>query len=66
MNNVKTGLTAVVVGAAVMAGNAMAAIDVTAATTAVSDALVPIATLGGAALLVIVAIKTWKWVRRGL
>lgn len=39
-------------------------IDVTAATTAIAAAMAPIAAIGGAVLLVVIAIKTWKWVRR--
>lgn len=42
------------------------AIDVGDAVTAIGAALVPIGLLGGAVLLVVVAIKTYKWVRRAM
>ena len=43
-----------------------AAPDVTAVTTAISDTLTPIGAIGAGVLLVIVGIKTYKWVRRAM
>lgn len=40
-----------------------AAIDVSAVTTEISGTLAPIAAIGAGVLLVIVAIKAFKWVR---
>lgn len=40
--------------------------DTTAVVTAIGGAAAPIAAIGGASLLVLVGIKTWKWVRRAL
>ena len=45
---------------------ASAAVDVTAVTTAISDTLTPIGAIGAGVLLVIVGIKTYKWVRRAM
>ena len=43
-----------------------AAVDVTAVDTDIGAQIAPITTLGGAVLLVIVAIKAFKWVRRAM
>lgn len=43
-----------------------AAIDVTAVTTEIGGAAAPIAAIGAASLLVMVGIKTYKWIRRAL
>ena len=49
------------------AGSAFAAApDVTGVVTAIGEATTPIAAIGGATLLVIVAIKVYKWVRRAM
>ncbi len=48
-----------------VAANA-AAIDVTAVATAVSDVIVPITTIGSGVLLVMVALKTFNWVRSAI
>jgi hypothetical protein len=40
--------------------------DVTAVVTAIAAAATPIALIGSATLLVLVGIKTWKWVRRAM
>lgn len=53
--------------AMVAAGNAAAApVDVTAVTAAIADTLTPIGAIGAGVLLVIVGIKTYKWVRRAM
>lgn len=43
-----------------------AAIDVAAVTTDISAQLVPIGLIGGAVLLVMVAVKAFRWVRAAL
>lgn len=48
------------------AGNAAAVVDVTAVTTAISDTLAPIGLIGAGVLLVLVAVKTYKWIRRAM
>jgi Inovirus Coat protein B len=40
--------------------------DVTAVVAAITAASTPIASIGGAVLLVIVGIATYKWVRRAI
>lgn len=40
--------------------------DVTGAVTAIGAAIVPIGLIGGAVLLVLVAAKIYKWVRRAM
>lgn len=53
--------------AALASGAAAAApVDVTAVTTAINDTLTPIGLIGAAVLLVLVAVKTYKWVRRAM
>lgn len=60
------------VGAAsfLAAGSAMAttttAPDVSGAVTAINDMLGPIGEIGLASLLVVVGIKTWRYLRRGV
>lgn len=54
---------------AVAAGNAAAAptpVDVTAVTDAIAATLTPIGAIGAGVLLVLVGIKTYKWVRRAM
>lgn len=41
-------------------------VDVTGVVTAINDTLAPIGAIGAAVLLVIVGIKTYKWVRRAM
>lgn len=55
-------------GAALIAatGANAAAVDVTAVTTDLTAQLVPIAAVGGGVLLVMVAVKAFKWVRSAL
>lgn len=56
-------------GLALAAGTAAAApasIDVTAVTDAIAATLTPIGAIGAGVLLVIVGIKTYKWVRRAM
>ncbi len=42
------------------------AVDVTAVVSEVNGAIAPIGLIGAAVLLVLVAIKTYKWVRRAM
>jgi hypothetical protein len=68
--NLKSGLArfaAVGTAALAVAGQASAAApDVTAVTTAIADTLTPIGAIGAGVLLVVVGIKTYKWVRRAM
>lgn len=48
------------------AANAAYAIDVSAVVTEIDGTLAPIGLIGSAVLLVIVAIKAYKWVRRAM
>jgi len=59
---------AVVTGASalVLTNAANAAIDVTAVTSEINDLITPIGLVGAAFLLVLVAIKGWKIIRRAL
>ncbi|WP_151747414.1 major capsid protein [Acinetobacter lactucae] len=59
---------AVVTGASalVLTNVANAAIDVTPVTSELSDLITPIGLVGAAYLLVVVAIKGWKIIRRAL
>jgi hypothetical protein len=43
-----------------------APIDVAAVATAISDTIVPIGTIGAGVLLIMVSLKTFKWVRASL
>ena len=45
---------------------AQAAVDTTAITTGITDAATAVGTIGSAAVLVILGIKTYKWVARSL
>lgn len=47
-------------------GNANAAVDVAAVVTEIGTAVAPIGAIGAAVLLVIVATKIYKWVRRAM
>jgi len=51
-------------GALLPLASQAAAIDVTAVVTDIGAQLVPVGLIGGAVLLVIFAIKAFKWVRR--
>lgn len=62
----KLGLASGAVVATVAAGSANAAIDTTAITTEISGLAAPIAAIGGAILLILVAIKGWKLIRRAM
>jgi hypothetical protein len=57
----KYGSTALVLAA--LTSQAHAAIDVTAVVTEISGTLAPIGLIGAGVLLVMVAIKAFKWVR---
>lgn len=52
--------------AALGTANAAYAIDVSAVVTEIDGTLAPIGLIGSAVLLVIVAIKAYKWVRRAM
>ncbi len=59
----------VLFGLTVLAGSAAsqaAAIDVTAVTTDITAQLAPIGAIGGGVLLVMVAVKAFRWVRAAL
>lgn len=64
-NRLKAKAAAAVTGLASVfgAGSAMAAMDVTSVTTAITDAGVAVATIGAAVLIIIFGAKAWKWVR---
>jgi hypothetical protein len=47
-------------------GIASAAVDVTGVTAEIDGAIAPIGLIGAAVLLVLVAVKTYKWVRRAM
>lgn len=53
-------------GLAAVSGAASAAIDVTPVVAEINGAVAPIGLIGAAVLLVIVAIKSYKWVRRAM
>jgi hypothetical protein len=59
---------ALVTGAAVLAsaGAANAAVDVAGVVSEIGSAVAPIGAIGAAVLLVIVATKIYKWVRRAM
>lgn len=63
--NIQRGLVAAGVLMASAASQA-AAIDVAAVATAVGEVVGPITTIGSGVLLVIVALKTFKWVRAAI
>lgn len=55
--------------ASVFAGPALAGgggVDVSGVVSAIGDAVAPIGSIGAAVLLVLVAIKVYKWVRRAM
>jgi len=56
---------AAVASLSVVAAHA-APIDVTAVATAISDTITPIGTIGAGVLLILVSLKTFKWVRAAL
>lgn len=62
---IQRGLVAVGVLATVGAANA-AAIDVGAVTTEIGAQLVPIGLIGAAVMLIMVAVKAFKWVRAAM
>lgn len=70
LNNLKAKIVvAVGVGAAVMAGPALAAgdaVDVTATVATITGQLVPVGLIGVAVLGVMVAVKAFRWVRGAL
>lgn len=48
------------------AGAANATVDASAATAEIAGMAAPIAAIGGAILLILVAIKAWKMIRRAM
>jgi hypothetical protein len=64
----KLGALALIGSTAVLAAGSAsaAAIDVTAVTAAISDTLTPVGLIGAGVLLVLVAVKTYKWIRRAM
>lgn len=57
---------AAVLGGALSAGAAHAAMDTAAAITAIEAVETPVAAVGAAVFALMVAIKAWKWLRRSL
>lgn len=62
MNKAKKLALAAATGASLFAGSAMAAVDTTEITTAITAAGVAIAAVGGAVLVMKVGGKVWKWI----
>ena len=58
--------TAAAVSALALANNAHAAIDVTGVVSEINDTIAPIGLIGAAVLLVVVAVASFKWVRRAI
>jgi len=56
----------VAAGVLVASAASHAAIDVAAVATAISDTVAPITTIGSGVLLILVALKTFQWVRGAL
>lgn len=48
------------------AGASQAAVDVSAITTGITDSATAVGTIGAAVLLVVLGIKTFKWLQRSL
>ena len=63
--NIKRGLVAAGVLAA-SASSQAAAIDVSAAVTDIAAQAAPIGLVGGAVLLIVAAVKAFKWVRAAM
>ena len=53
-------------GLSLTAAMAQAAVDTTAITTGVTDAATAVGVIGAAVVLVVLGIKTYKWVTRSL
>jgi uncharacterized membrane protein len=72
LNKVKQAVLALVFGVMVLAGVGESAfavatpIDVTSVTDQVTASLTPIGLIGLGVLLVFVALKTYKWIRRAM
>lgn len=58
-------LAALVLSAAALPVQA-APIDVTAVVTGIGEQITPINLVGAAVLLIVVALASWRWVRRGV
>lgn len=63
--HIQRGLVAVGVLASTAAANA-AALDVSDVATKISETVGPIGTIGSGVLLIIVALKTFAWVRQAI
>lgn len=61
-----TALTFAVLAPAAFAGGGSTSVDVSAVVTAIEAAATPIGAIGAAVLIVLVAIKVYKWVRRAM
>ena len=61
-----TALTFAVLAPAAFAGGGGTAVDVSAVVGAIEAAATPIGAIGAAVLIVLVAIKVYKWVRRAM
>lgn len=68
LHKLKRFVPASVIGAATLAASnaANAAVDVSAVVTEIQDAVTPIASIGGAVLVVMVTAAVYRWVRRAL
>ena len=58
----KAALVAIGISTAILAPSAQAAVPADV-TTAITTAVTDVATIGGAVIVVFVAIKAWKWLR---
>jgi hypothetical protein len=62
----KVALVAVAVGVSMVSGVANAAIDTSSITSGITDAATAVGVIGAAAVLVVLAVKTYKWLARAL
>lgn len=65
LRRVGTGLALVGSSGAAMASGG-GGVDVSGVVSAIESAAAPIASIGGAVLLILVGIKVYKWVRRAM
>lgn len=66
LRRVGTGLALVGSSGAAMASGGAGSVDVSGVVSAIEGAAAPIASIGGAVLLILVGIKVYKWVRRAM
>lgn len=62
----KAGSVVAGIGSFAMSSMASAAVDTTTITTAITDAATAVGVIGAAVVLVVLGIKTYKWVTRSL